>query len=78
MEAINDSLKHVAKSVELVKSYIEVSKVENEPLLNLALELLEKTVEDLSKSVSHGGSKWAIARKDGVIIDAKLVGHLLA
>jgi len=51
MEAINDSLKHVAKSVELVKSYLELNDIENEPLLKLALELLEKTVEALSKSV---------------------------
>lgn len=53
MEAINDSLKHVAKSIELVKSYLELNQVnDNKALLQLALELLEKTVEGLSKSVS--------------------------
>ncbi len=51
MEAINDSLKYVAKSVELVKSYVDINNIQNEPLLDLALELLEKTVEELSKSV---------------------------
>ena len=53
MEAINDSLKNVAKSVELVKSYVELNDVENQALLHLALELMEKTVEILSKSVEH-------------------------
>ena len=51
MEAINDSLRHVAKSVELVKSYLELNDIENEALLYVALSLLEKTVELLSKSV---------------------------
>jgi hypothetical protein len=57
MEAINDSLKRTAKSVELIKSYLEMNDIENEALLTLALELMEKTVDDLSKSVTHGGGK---------------------
>lgn len=55
MEAINDSLKRTAKSIELIKSYLELKSVENWALLTLALELMEKTVDDLSKSV--GGVK---------------------
>jgi hypothetical protein len=51
MEAINDSLKNVAKCAELVKSYLELNDIENEALLQLALELLEKTVEKLSVAV---------------------------
>ena len=57
MEAINDSLKRCAKSAELIKSYLELNDIENEALLTLALELMEKSVEDLSKSVTHGGGK---------------------
>ena len=49
MEAVNDSLRHVAKSRELIKSYLELNDIENEALLSLALELLEKTVDALSK-----------------------------
>lgn len=52
MEAINDSLKNVAKSVEMVKGYLELNKeMENQALLQVALELLENTVEILSKAV---------------------------
>ena len=51
MEAINDSLKNVAKSAELVRSYLELNDIENEALLQVALEMLEKTVEILSKAV---------------------------
>ena len=53
MEAINDSLKNVAKSVELVKSYLEMNVADNEALLHVALDLLENTVEILSKSVEY-------------------------
>ena len=46
--AVNDSLKHVAKSAELVKAYLELNDVENEALLQTALDLLEKAVESLA------------------------------
>jgi hypothetical protein len=52
MEAINDSLKNVAKSAELVKEYLESKNLEDDLLLRVALDLLEKTVELLSKSVA--------------------------
>jgi hypothetical protein len=51
MEAINDSLKNVAKSAEMVKSFLELGSMDNEALLQVALELLEKTVDILSESV---------------------------
>ncbi len=51
MEAINDILKNVAKSAEMIKSFIELGSMDNEALLTVALELMEKTVEILSKSV---------------------------
>jgi len=51
MESINDSLKYVAKSAQLVKDYIDINKIENEKILETVLELLEKTVEILSEAV---------------------------
>ncbi len=51
MEAINDSLKNVAKSVELLKSFLELGEMNNKALLQVAKELLEKTVEILSEEV---------------------------
>ena len=50
MTAINDSLKHVAKSAELVKSYLEMNDIENEALLLTALDLLEKAIEAMAQS----------------------------
>ncbi len=51
MEAINDSLRKVAKSAEMVRSYLELGEADNEALLQVALELLDQTVEILSKAV---------------------------
>lgn len=50
MEAMNDSLRHVAKSAELVKSYLEMNDIENEALLLTALDLLEIAIDKLSTS----------------------------
>lgn len=51
MEAVNDSLKNVAKSAEMVRSFLEMGSMDNEALLTVALELLEKTVDILSRAV---------------------------
>lgn len=51
MEVINDSLKNVAKAIELLKSLVEVNCRQKEETINEALKLLEKTLENLSNSV---------------------------
>ncbi len=48
--AVNDSLKNVAKTAELVKTYLELNDIENEALLATALDLLVKTVDILSQT----------------------------
>lgn len=50
-EAINDSLKQVSKSAELVKKYLEENDIENDSMLEDALKLLENVVEALSKTI---------------------------
>lgn len=54
MEVINDSLKNVAKAVDLIRYYLELDKdkiSEEDDSLPIALLYLEKTIEILSKEV---------------------------
>lgn len=50
MEAVNESAKNVAKSHELIKKFIDTDGADGNEILLSALDLLEKTLESLTKT----------------------------
>lgn len=50
MEAVNEAAKNVAMVRELIKQYAEINNAVENPLLVSALELLDKTIEVLTKN----------------------------
>lgn len=51
MEATNESLKNISQAKELLKEYLVLNDADNEALLYLSLELLDKSLAILSKTL---------------------------
>lgn len=50
-EAVNESSKLVAQSLQLIKDYLEMNDIDNEALLSKAEENLELALEKLASSI---------------------------
>jgi len=50
-EAVNESSKLVAQSLQLIKDYLEMNDIDNEALLSKAEENLEIALEKLASSI---------------------------
>lgn len=48
--ALNESLKTVYRVKELIKTFLELREMDNEALLYVAIDLLEKSEEALAKT----------------------------
>lgn len=47
---LNESLKYIVQSKNLIKDFLEIEQIDNEALLILAVELLEKSAELLTRN----------------------------